>query len=161
MIQKLEAEQRKSLESEARLREVLENSWGVSYNRNLKTGVYDYLSSVLLELSGYTVEEMNAFSTIARLHLIHPEDIDEHERIVAKALTDTNGERYELEYRFLHKDGKYRWFHDQFKIKRGENGENLAIVGSLSDISERKNSEIGLQKHKDILTAVGRIAKVG
>jgi len=137
--------------SEMHLREVLENSLDVSYNRNLTTNTYDYLSPVLIQISGYTVEEMNNFSLEARMGLIHPDDLAKHEDTVLKSMSSPEGSIHQVEYRFKHKNGNYHWFHDQFTILRGEHGNNIAIIGSLSDITERKQTEENLQKSKEEL----------
>ena len=46
-----------------------------------------------------------------------------------------------LEYRFLHKEGHYRWFQDTFQVLRDEKGDPLEIVGSWADITHRKLAE--------------------
>ena len=43
-----------------------------------------------------------------------------------------------LEYRFLHKEGHYRWFQDTFQVLRDERGSPSEIVGSWADITHRK-----------------------
>ena len=43
-----------------------------------------------------------------------------------------------LEYRFLHKEGHYRWFQDTFQVLRDEKGDPSEIVGSWADITHRK-----------------------
>ncbi len=45
------------------------------------------------------------------------------------------------EYRFRNKDGTYRWLNDEQHLIRDEKGEPLEIVGSWSDITERKAAE--------------------
>jgi len=131
-------------ESELRLREVLENSQNVSYKRNLKTNTYDYLSPVLTIVTGYTPEEMKNLPFEKYLELISPDDIAEIERVIAGSLTGPSGESYMVEYRFRHKDGEYRWLIDRFAVMRNEAGENLAIIGSMSDVTERKRVEAAL-----------------
>ena len=46
-----------------------------------------------------------------------------------------------LEYRFLHKEGHYRWFQDTFQVLRDEKGNPSEIVGSWADITHRKLAE--------------------
>jgi DNA-binding response OmpR family regulator len=64
-------------QSEARLREVLENSLDASYKHNLKTNDYDYFSPVFTRLSGYTPDEMKTLSLETYLGLTNPEDYPE------------------------------------------------------------------------------------
>ena len=46
-----------------------------------------------------------------------------------------------IEYRFLKKDGTYCWVNDAQQLIRDENGQVVEVVGSWSDITERKQSE--------------------
>lgn len=46
-----------------------------------------------------------------------------------------------LEYRFRHHDGHFRWFQDSFKTVYDTDGQPLEIVGSWADITQRKLAE--------------------
>jgi PAS domain S-box-containing protein len=46
-----------------------------------------------------------------------------------------------LEYRFRHKNGSYRWLRDDLRLVRDAQGNPLEIVGSMTDITERKLAE--------------------
>jgi PAS domain S-box-containing protein len=45
------------------------------------------------------------------------------------------------EYRFRRKDGSYCWIHDELRVIYDDAGKPLEIVGSLSDINQRKAAE--------------------
>lgn len=143
-----EAEE-KLVKSEGRLREVLENSLDVSYKRNLITNVYDYLSANWEEVSGYTLSEMNEFNEKTLMNLMHPEDVPEIERVISESVTEDIGGAFRVEYRLKHKNGFYRWFHDQFVVTRDENGKNIGRIGSLRDITEKKQYEFELINAKN------------
>jgi len=144
----------KHLESEKRILEVLENSQDASYKRNLTTQKYEYLSPVFADISGYTPMELEARPLGDIITLIHPEDVDETDRIIAKALSDNTVSKYKLEYRFKHKDGQYRWFQDRFTIVRNINLQPEAMIGSVSDITERKNAQEQLLREKLLLRTI-------
>lgn len=131
-------------ESEERLREVLENSLDAAYKRNLQTNAYDYLSPVFTRISGYTQDEMNILPMESVMDLMHPDDMNEIERMIAESMPGATGTAYHLEYRFKHKDGHYRWFYDQFTIVRNTDGQALARIGSVSDITDRKRVDDAL-----------------
>jgi PAS domain S-box-containing protein len=79
---------------------------------------------------------------------IHPEDIDR----VMKALPRLWEEgRLTQEYRFCRKDGTYTWVNDDMKLVRDENGEPREVVGSWSDIEERKEAELSMIQARDRL----------
>ena len=46
-----------------------------------------------------------------------------------------------MEYRFLKKDGSYCWVNDEQQLVRDEDSQPVEVVGSWSDISERKRAE--------------------
>jgi two-component system cell cycle sensor histidine kinase/response regulator CckA len=51
-----------------------------------------------------------------------------------------------FEYRFMHKDGHYRWIYDQLRLVRDARGNPLEIVGSWVDITRRKQAEEALKQ---------------
>jgi PAS domain S-box-containing protein len=55
------------------------------------------------------------------------------------------------EYRFLCKDGTYRWMRDEMKLVRDADGEPAEIIGYWVDISERVRAEEELRQHRDHL----------
>jgi PAS domain S-box-containing protein len=77
---------------------------------------------------------------------IHPED-KPHVFAGLRELFKTR--HYAHEYRFLHKDGSYRWMHDQLRLIRDTEGNPIEIVGSWTDISERKKMEEVLRESED------------
>jgi len=128
-------------ESETRLREVLENSLDASYKRNLETDSYDYMSPVFARISGYTRDELESMPLETIMDLTLPDDTAEIKRVIAESMCGATGTAYQVDYRFKHKDGQYRWLHDQFTVMRDAGGQNLALIGSVSDITERKQAE--------------------
>ncbi|MFZ6752971.1 PAS domain-containing sensor histidine kinase [Undibacterium sp. Dicai25W] len=72
---------------------------------------------------------------------IHPEDEAELMAAVEanfQGMTNT----FSHEYRFRCKDGSYIWIHDRaMVVKRDDNGRPVRMVGTHTDISDRKNIE--------------------
>ncbi len=69
---------------------------------------------------------------------MHPEDVQQ----VIDRLQNLLETGYHVhEYRFLHKDGTYRWMHDELKLMYDEAGNPLEIVGYWRDVTERKQME--------------------
>ena len=132
-------------ESEERLREVLENSLNAAYKRNLKTDVCDYLSPVFSRITGYSPEEIQGLPFEFIRNSVHPDDLAETKRVLTESESGEPGKVFHMEYRFRHKNGKYRWIRDQFTLVRYETGESLACIGSIMDINDRKQMEEALQ----------------
>ena len=79
---------------------------------------------------------------------IHPEDIDRVKKAISR-LWDEG--RLTQEYRFRRKDGTYTWVNDDMKLVRDANGEPREVVGSWSDIEERKEAELSMIQARDRL----------
>jgi diguanylate cyclase (GGDEF)-like protein/PAS domain S-box-containing protein len=141
-------------ESEARFREVLENSADVSYKRNLKTDSYDYFSPVFTKNYGYTMDEMMNMPLESLMDLVHPDDLVEAKRVIAESISGAVGTAYQIKYRIRRKDGTYRWCLDQFTIMRDADGIPSAVIGSVKDITEQKQVEEALreseQKYREL-----------
>ena len=138
-------------ESEERIREVLENSSDASYKRNLKTHSYEYLSPAYTRISGYSPDEMKNMPIKTILGFFHPDDITEVNRTLAQSMIDASPASYQLEYRFRHKDGHYRWLNDKYTIIRDSQNQPAALIGSVSDITNRKQIEVALKDERLLL----------
>jgi PAS domain S-box-containing protein len=69
---------------------------------------------------------------------VHPDDLA---AVEAESIQLFRKGRHTVEYRFLKKDGTYRWVNDEQQLIRDEDGQPLEIVGSWSDITDRKRAE--------------------
>lgn len=77
---------------------------------------------------------------------IHPED----KPLVFAGLSDIFEKGHHThEYRFLHKDGTYRWMHDELNLIRDPEGNPVEIVGFWMDITDRKKMEEALRESED------------
>ncbi len=79
---------------------------------------------------------------------VHPDDLPKY-RANMTALWRNGHQTYE--YRFLHKDGKYRWIREEQRVIRDEDGNANDIVGYMSDISEKKQIEDEFRSTKEQL----------
>ncbi|NTW48312.1 MAG: PAS domain S-box protein [Chlorobiales bacterium] len=82
-------------------------------------------------------------------HLVHPDDLKPAWDIVNGAMTSGLA-GCEVEARLRHRDGAYRWVLIQASIVRDEAGHPVRVVGSQTDITKRKRTELMLvesEKH--------------
>ncbi|MBI9060295.1 MAG: PAS domain S-box protein [Labilibaculum sp.] len=148
-------------ESENRFKEVLENSLVASYKRNIKTNTYDYISPVITQITGYAPKEMNNFPLETVLSLFQPDDLVEVNRLLSEAMSGKNGSAITVDYRFKHKKGHYVWLEDKYSVMRDADETPTALIGSVSDITERKNMEKAIQAEKANLEKAQHIAHIG
>jgi PAS domain S-box-containing protein len=131
-------------ESEERFRSVLNNSLDVIYRFNLQNGHYEYMSPAIRRM-GFEPEEMTAMTNEEVFSRIHPEDLAELKMEMARLAKKGTGYS---EYRFLGKDGIYRWWANQLIITNDENGKPLYRDGYVRDITERRKAEEALQRRQ-------------
>ncbi len=73
------------------------------------------------------------------LRNVHPDDRAAVDQAVHEALYA--GQRFSLDHRILRADGAERFIHAEGEIVFGPKGEKLRIVGTIQDITERKQAE--------------------
>lgn len=72
---------------------------------------------------------------------LHPEDKQKALEAFSAHVNDFSGRTpFDMEYRLLHKDGKYRWFHAVGKTVRETDGTPIVVAGSILDITESKEN---------------------
>jgi PAS domain S-box-containing protein len=90
--------------------------------------------------------------------LVHPEDLQHIQNDASVVLA--NSDRYVSEYRVRNKENQYIYVLDQgLVVQRDADGQPIRVVGSTTDISERKQVEAALQeqekKYRYIFEATG------
>ncbi len=91
--------------------------------------------------------------------LIHEEDVGNFKRLFSDALL---GEIEEIraEYRLVRSDGECVWVEDRTRFHRDEDGGFFTYQSSLSDITERKRSEMLLRLNNERLAQVLEASKI-
>lgn len=103
----------------------------------------------LVELTGYGLEEAEPTANWW-LEKIHPEDLakmDQASFFQQLPVLD----RYAGEYRIRHKEGHYVWVEERGLVVKDLQGNPIRIVGSTTDISDRKEFELALQASQETI----------
>jgi PAS domain S-box-containing protein len=93
------------------------------------------------------------------LHHVHPDDRAAMDGAVESALA--TGKSYTLDFRFTRPDGEERIFQDSAEPALDSKGKATALLGSVLDITERKQAEERLRRSEASLANAQRIAHVG
>ncbi|MEC4814702.1 MAG: PAS domain-containing protein [Scytonema sp. PMC 1069.18] len=125
-------------ESEERFRLAARAVAGLVYDWDIQTGVVQR-SEGLYRLIGVHPED-DPQTLDWWKERIHPDDLSRLEPEVRSVLTGS-GDRYEYEYRVRHEDGRWIDVWDRGYLIRNRNGKLVRVVGSSSDITERKQAE--------------------
>ncbi len=112
-----------------------------------------YFSKIWKEMLGYNETEVG--NTLNDwVERVHPDDIDQAQNGVNNHLKGLTPE-YQNEHRLLCKDGTYKWILDRGKIiERDENGNPSRLIGTHTDISERKKTEKELHENRNFLNSI-------
>lgn len=128
-----------------------------------KTGVWDWnvytndlhLDPSLKALLGYSDTELPNRLEVW-MSLIHPNDI-EAVRIASRDYLQQRIPRFEVEHRLLHKDGSQRWMIVRGTAMYNERGRPYRMVGTNTDITERKAIEERLHEQDRLLRGVTQV----
>ncbi|MCC5663994.1 PAS domain S-box protein [Nostoc sp. CHAB 5784] len=113
----------------------------------------------LTRILGYSLDIAQPTGSWWR-QLVHPEDLQRVEEDAAIALA--NGDRYAAEYRIRNQYNQYVYVLDQgIVVQRDGDGKPVRLVGSTTDISERKQAEKAVQASEERLRSFVKANIVG
>ena len=112
-----------------------------------------YINDWYCTITGMSPESANGFGWAERLH---PDDrdrvLDEWKRAVPE------GAEIALEHRFRNPDGKVTWVLGRAVPMRDEDGTITGYLGSMTDITERREAEKTLEERAQLLALTGDVA---
>ncbi|MEK5183091.1 EAL domain-containing protein [Paenibacillus odorifer] len=127
-----------------------EGSGAYMWELDWETGLYN-LSDRWYKLMGYTEDEINSFEN-GVLSIIHPDDQPSSQKARHDHLAGLTP-IYETEYRMRTKDNQFVWFEVSGKAIVDPKDEVVLFIGSLIDISKRKQVELKLSNSYQELEA--------
>ncbi|WP_339312443.1 EAL domain-containing protein [Paenibacillus sp. FSL M7-0896] len=136
--------------SERRFRLASEGSGAYMWELDWDSGFYK-LSDRWYEVMGYTEAEINSFEG-GVLSIIHPDDQESARKARQEHLTGLTP-IYETEYRMRTGQGEYIWFEVRGKAIVDPKDQIVLFLGSLIDISKRKQAEFKLNNSYQELEA--------
>ena len=122
--------------SENRWRTLFDNAAiGIALVDALGQPVHSNLA--LQRMLGYTAEELRRMSFV---EFTHPDDAAK-DWDLAREVFEGQRDHYQIEKRYIKKDGQVLWGHLTASAMRDENGDWQFGVGMVEDITERKQAE--------------------
>ena len=129
------------------LQNLLTNINGISWEYDLKSDTFTYVSSNTTEILGYTFQEWKGLESWKMM--IHEEDREE--AIKHCAFETKQGKNHTIEYRMLKSDGSIIWVLDIVTVSKDKEGNPIILYGFILDITQYKNIQIQLQKSQKYL----------
>ncbi len=148
-ITDIKRSQARVAESEQRLSEVMSATREGIWDWDIQSGIVKH-NELWYRMLGYTEGDLpDSVETFAKL--IHSDDLT----LVWQRLTDLLEGKlplYYSEHRMVTSNRGTIWVQDRGRVvQRDESGKALRVVGSFTDISERKRLELELRRHRDEL----------
>ena len=134
-------------QSESRFRELVENIPGFAYRCKLDADwTMEYLSPGFTKLTGYMSDDFIANKVRSFVSIIHPDDVAMVDRAVRAGVD--NKRPYEIEYRIFNAQGCMLWVGERGCAHYNHDGLPSYLIGVIFDISDRKESESELERHR-------------
>ncbi len=108
------------------------------------------VNQALVEMLGYSAEEL---CSVTFADITHPDDVEPNLAFFRQALAGEI-DRYQLDKRFLHKQGQVVWGRVSAGVVQDTAGQALYVVGHVEDITERKRLE---QEREKVNQELGRL----
>jgi PAS domain S-box-containing protein len=134
-------------ESEKRFRNMADHAPVMMWMTD-STGSLSYLNRSWSEFTGQTPEEGLGFGAWSALH---PDDQERSRRTFLEANIARTA--FRIEYQLRRADGAYRWALSAAAPRFNDEGEFVGYIGSVIDITDRKQAEQLLQHANELLEA--------
>ncbi|MCJ7773788.1 MAG: PAS domain S-box protein, partial [Desulfobacterales bacterium] len=134
-------------DSETRYRMLSQNLPGIVYRIMLRENNHIiFFNDLLQPLTGYKAQELQFGKDCTMEPFILPEDSRSVVDVVKNAMEEEAA--FEVDYRFMHKNGSIKWFHETGRAVYGDDEKPLYIDGLIFDITKRKQAEEALEDSK-------------
>lgn len=121
------------------------------------TGNFTNANQSLCKILGYTNTELLKLNV---KNITYPPDLQQSIIFANEAISGNNG-NYQIEKRFLHKDGNIVWGSLSVSLIKDDKGKPLNLISHISDITERKNAEENLQNSEQKFRELFQFLPVG
>ena len=144
------------IDSEVKVKQILETVYDGFWDWHIKED-YEYMSPRFWEMLGVNPKTKNHHPSEWQ-KLMHPEDLDKTLKLFGEHVASRGLVPFDLESRFTHQEGHQVWILCRGKIiEWSKSGEPLRMVGTHTDITELKNTQILLYQSSK-LAELGEIS---
>ena len=137
--------------SEVEYRALFESAGTGNIEVDLATKRFLRVNRKFCEIVGYSAEEL--LTGVTFLDITHPDDRERNAAPVGPPSEGRDGV-FEIEQRYVRKDATIVWAHLTSSLIRGAQGRSTRMLGSVTDITARKLSEVHLRLTIDAVPAL-------
>jgi PAS domain S-box-containing protein len=116
-----------------------------------------YLSESVVKVLGFEPQDFIGHPEFWESR-VHPDDVRQYSTEVPILWKEG---QHTFEYRFLHKDGTYRWIREEAKVIRDAAGNPVEVMGYWTDVTEQKQTQEALVKSQRLATIGETAAMIG
>ena len=156
-LRKLADERLRRSETELRLAQELANLG--NYVVHVDRSEPDYYSPQLCKMLGIGVSDEDVPFTRLLGRWVHPADRENFDEALREL--DTPRAAFDVEYRVVLADGATRYLHHIAQITRDAQGGALKHVGTIHDVTERRQTEDEARQLQERLTHFSRLSTMG
>lgn len=149
-INQLENQLQALSEREADFCQLLNHIGDVFWSYDVRSLQTHYFGAGYKQLYGIA-EDSQTDDSSAFLAAVHPDDLPAVRLILDQ---QAQGQRTEIEYRIVHRDGSIRWVHKRSIPIHDEHGMLVRTVGITSDITARKAAEEEAERSRRLLRTI-------
>ena len=121
-----------------------------------------FVSGSAYDVTGYLPEEILGMDDAFLVGLTHPDDRELLQNNIDSLMREGTNETRQVEYRFRHKDGMYRWLRMYEVIfKKDAEGNPVEMLAKTFEITHEKEIAMALQKREQQLLEAQSIAHIG
>lgn len=144
-------------ETEERTRLVAEVSSDGSFIIDVAAdkGRFMWADAGVERITGFGAEELAGMDWT---RVIHPDD---KKRVYGEAESTPRGQTHRAEFRITRKDGEIRWVHRAERRYSSPDSDDLRVVGTLHDVTERVESELQRRRVEEELRHMQKIDAIG
>jgi len=134
--------------------------------RSIGEGIWDWdpigdiarVSERYWEILGYVPPYPHSTHLQREMARVHPEDLPRVQQAFQRHLT--HHERYDIEMRVRHPAGHYGWVRARGQAVRNAQGQPVRVLGTIEDISDRKQAELDLKASEAFRRQVMELAPI-
>jgi len=110
----------------------------------------------------YGLTEVGQWHVNTFMDATHVDDREKCNAFIHRSLAPGGPDQYKFDFRILYPDQSIHWLNViGMVIARDSKGVGIKLRGFISDITDRKQAEVALEKSRELLTETEQIGKVG